>query len=367
MTVDTRGLAWLLSYQCGVLSRQQASRLGMTDGSVRHRIRPGGPWQRLLPGVYLTATGQPSWEQLQVSALLFAGADSLITGPAALLNYKILRAVPRLIDVLVPLHRERTSPGFLAVHRTRRMPRETICDGPVRYAPPARAVADTVRAMTGTGTARAGTARAGTAAAGTAWAGTAWAGTAAAGTAWAGMARAGTAWAGTARGDLAGVRAVVAGAVQQGRCTIAELAAELQAGPVRGSATLRSVLAEVLDGVRSPAEADLRALIRASDLPEPLYNPKLYLPGGIFLAEPDAWWPHHGVAAEVDSREWHLSPADWEATMARHARMSAAGIIALHFSPRQQRERPAEVIGTIAGALRTGRPLPAVITRAAAA
>lgn len=317
MTVDVRGMTWLLAYQHGVLSREQASRLGMTDGSIRHRIRRDGPWQRLLPGVYLTATGHPTWEQLQVAALLFAGADSLITGPAALLNYKIAKVTPDLVDVLVPLSRERTSPGFVVVHRTRRMPTEEVCDGPVRYAPAARAVADTVR------------------------------------------------W--TPDKDLAATRAVVAGAVQQGRCRISDLAAELRAGPIRGSATLRTVLAEVIDGIRSPAEADLRALIRASGLPQPLYNPKLYLPDGTFLAQPDAWWPDHGVAAEVDSREWHLLPADWENTMARSARMAAAGIVVLHFSPRQQRDDPADVIGKIAGALKAGRPLPAITTRPLAA
>jgi hypothetical protein len=222
-----------------------------------------------------------------------------------------------VVDVLVPAASKRSDSGFVAVHRTWRIPKEVICDGPIRYAPPGRAVADTVRAL--------------------------------------------------AVSDLAGVRAVVAGAVQQGRCTIADLAAELQSGPVRGSATLRAVLAEVIDGIRSPAEADLRALIRSSGLPQPLYNPKLYLPGGAFLAQPDAWWPDFGVAAEVDSREWHLSPADWEDTMARHARMSSAGIVVLHFSPRQQRDQPGEVIGTIASALHSGRPLPAITTRPVAA
>jgi hypothetical protein len=317
MTLDERALAWLMAYQHGVLSREQATGCGITDGGLRHRIRTGGPWQRALPGVYLTSTGQPTWEQRQVAALLFAGADSLVTGPAALWNYRLAKAAPRVVDVLIPLERQRTSPGFVVVHRTRRMPSEAICDGPVRYAPAERAVADTVRGMAGA--------------------------------------------------DLADVRAVVAGAVQQRQCTVADLVAELQAGPVRGSAALRAVLAEVIDGIRSPAEADLRVLITRSGLPQPLYNPRLYLTDGTFLAQPDAWWPDHGVAAEVDSREWHLSPADWEATMARHARMSAAGVVVLHFSPRQQREQPAEVIGTIASALRTGRPLPAIATRPLAA
>ena len=317
MVLDDRALAWTLGYQQGVLSRSQTLAGGLTRNTLQHRLRPGGPWQRLLPGVYLTATGQPAREQLLIASLLYAGPDGLITGPSALANYRIRGPQTRLVHVLVPATSKRSDSGFVIVHRTWRMPNEAICDGPVRYAPAERAVADTVRGMGGK--------------------------------------------------DLADVRAVVAGAVQQHQCTVADLVAELQAGPVRGSAALRAVLAEVIDGIRSPAEADLRALITRSRLPQPLYNPRLYLTGGTFLAQPDAWWPDHGEAAEVDSREWHLSPADWEATMARHARMSAAGVDVLHFSPRQQREQPAEVIDTIADALRAGRPLPAITTRALAA
>jgi hypothetical protein len=66
------------------------------------------------------------------------------------------------------------------------------------------------------------------------------------------------------------------------------------------------------------------------------------------------------VVAEVDSREWHLSPADWEQTMARHARLIAAGLRVQHFSPHQIRTEPAVVVEAIRGALATGRPVPGV-------
>lgn len=65
--------------------------------------------------------------------------------------------------------------------------------------------------------------------------------------------------------------------------------ARMPVGPTRESGRLRAVLDEVADGVRSAAEADLRLLIKRSGLPEPLYNPDLYL-GSMFLARPDAWW-----------------------------------------------------------------------------
>jgi hypothetical protein len=157
--------------------------------------------------------------------------------------------------------------------------------------------------------------------------------------------------------DLRDVRAVVADAVQLGRCSLGELAGELSGGPVRGSAMFRSALAEVADGIRSTAEADLHDLIKAARLPVPLFNPSLFL-DDVFLGKPDAWWPRAGVAAEVDSRAWHLSPEDWDRTRHRHTLMGAAGIIPLHFSPRDLRTKPALVAGQIRDALTRGLDRP---------
>ena len=82
----------------------------------------------------------------------------------------------------------------------------------------------------------------------------------------------------------------------------------------------------------------------------------------------DAWWPDAGVAAEVDSREWHLSPQSWEETMRRHARLTALGILVLHFSPRQVRGEPKEVVAAIRSALgsRAGQGLADIQARPAA-
>lgn len=57
-------------------------------------------------------------------------------------------------------------------------------------------------------------------------------------------------------------------------------------------------------------ESDARHLLRDAGIPDPLWNQNLYLPDGTFLARPDAHWPYAGVALEIDSREWHLSPAN---------------------------------------------------------
>ena len=160
----------------------------------------------------------------------------------------------------------------------------------------------------------------------------------------------------TVRGlrDLSEVRAVVADAVQRGRVTVGELAGELEGGPARGSARYRRVLAEVADGVRSAAEGDLHDLVGRERLPEPMYNPSLYA-GEEFIAVPDAWWPEAGVAGEIDSRQWHLSPSDWERTLARGTRMSARGIIVLRFPPRRVRTEGRIVAAEIRSALEAGR------------
>ena len=101
-------------------------------------------------------------------------------------------------------------------------------------------------------------------------------------------------------------------------------------------------------------------------MPQPLFNPKLILDGAL-LAMPDAWWPDRALVVEIDSREWHLSPDDWESTMARDARLRAVGIRVIHVTPRQVRREPQRVLATIADALRTGAPITGLITIPAAA
>ena len=158
----------------------------------------------------------------------------------------------------------------------------------------------------------------------------------------------------TALRYLGEVRALVADSVQRRWCRVAELADELRRGPVTGSAHLRQVLAEVADGIRSSAEADFRDLVKRAGLPMPMFNARLCV-GKAVVAVADAWWPEAAVAAEVDSREWHLSPGDWERTLRRHARLTAHGILVLHFTPKQIRAEPAAVAAAIRAALDAAR------------
>ena len=126
---------------------------------------------------------------------------------------------------------------------------------------------------------------------------------------------------------------------------------------------LRRALAEVADGVRSISEGDFRELVKRAGLPMPMFNARLYC-GDVLLAVADAWWPDAGVVAEVDSREWHLSPEDWQRTLDRHARMTAQGLLVLHFTPQQIRNEPVKVVSTLRAALGARQPAAQLRVRA---
>ena len=303
---DLERLGRVLQAQYQVVTRGQALLCGMPESTLDRYIAPGGRWQRLLPGVYLTVTGTATQDQREMAALLYAGPRSLITGPAAVRRHRLHSAGPDVVDVLIPWAGKRQSTGFVRVHRTRRMPERIYVTGPIRFTKPARAVADTARSLT--------------------------------------------------RFD--DVRQVVCDAVQRRACTVAELTEELQAGPARGATLFREALAEIGDGVRSVAEADARLLILRSDLPRPMFNARLYDADGIFIATVDAWWQEAGVAAEVDSRAYHLGAEDQDRTTERHDRLVAHGILVLHFPPTRLKTDAQGVLSDLRSAIAKGQGRP---------
>jgi hypothetical protein len=306
-SLDQQRLTALLRCQNLVISRRQALACGLTEIALQYRIRAGGPWQRLLPGVYLATVSPASAEQREIAALLYAGPRSVLTGLAALRRNGLRAAAPSVIDVVMPADAKRQSVGFVRVQRSTRMPADVCVRGEARFVLPARAVADAARRMRST----------------------------------------------------RDVRALVAGAVQEQWCSVEQLNTELEQGPAAGSAPLRAALAEVQAGVRSAPEGDLRALIQRGKIPPPVYNARIY-DGLELVAVVDAWWEEAGVAAEVDSREYHYSVDDWQRTMARHDRLVAHGVLLLHFTPKQIRTEPEEVAAQIRAALASGQQRPRI-------
>ena len=309
---DRQRLARLLRLQYNVVARSQALECGLTRGAITHRLRPGGPWHQVLPGVYLAVTGTATADQRDIAALLYAGPQSVITGPVAVRRHNIRCAGLNVLDVLVPADTRRKSTGFVQIQRTTRMPGDLYTIGPIRFTSLARAVADAARGMT----------------------------------------------------RFSDVQALVCEAVQRGRCTLEELVQELDQGPSSGRRWYRMALAEVSEGIRSAAEAQLKNLIDRSDLERPVYNADLYTLDGIFLGRPDAWFESAGVAGEVDSREYHMGAKDYEETTRRHNRMEAAGIHVLHWLPSTIRAEPHRVLADLRSAIAAGNKRPPLPIRA---
>src|SRR5262249_42883912 len=103
---DHTALAKTLDAQQLVISRAQVLACGLTVGALRPRIRPGGPWRMVLPGVYVVNASAPTVPQREVAAMLYAGDGSMITGIAALWRHGIRHPISDTIDVLVPAQRK---------------------------------------------------------------------------------------------------------------------------------------------------------------------------------------------------------------------------------------------------------------------
>lgn len=303
-------LAALLRGQDGLLSREQAL-AALSPSALRHRLRPGGPWRRVLPAVYAAQTGPLLRRQQLRAALLHGGPDALLTAATAA-ELHGLRAAPRdlRVHLLLPhARRLRPVPQLVLTRSTRAAPSVRVAGLP--SVPLARAVVDACRPLR----------------------------------------------------SLDDVRALVAESVQRGFTDVAALRDELEAGHSAGSLLVRRVLQEVADGVRSAPEARLRLLLRGSRVvPPALWNCRLLLHGR-WLADPDGYWHDAGLVVECDSQEWHLSPRDWRQTLQRHSRMTAAGLQVLHVTPQELRSAPARVLAQIEAAyltaLRSG-PVPGI-------
>ena len=299
---DVARLRRILQTQHQVITREQALGCGMPHATVSRRVAADGPWQKVLPGTYVTVTGRPTLEQRHVAALLYGGPDSVITGPAAIRLHRLRSPGPDTIDLLVPSTIKRQSVEFVRVHRTQRMP-PCYRRGPIRFARAARAVADAAHGFAA----------------------------------------------------LDDVRAVVAEAVQKQACSIAEIGLELVEGAVRDSRHLRAALAEVRDGIRSVAEARFRQRVQRSDLPQPIFNAFLRAADGSDIGEVDAWWADAGVSVEIDSQEYHFYREGWLRTDAKRSRLLKHGIFPHNIAPARVDNDWAGIYDELKSSIRAGR------------
>jgi predicted transcriptional regulator of viral defense system len=317
MSLRTRQLLeavdWVASDQDGLITAAQVDEIGIPRSTLSRRIRTGGQWRRVLPGVYLVSEGPMSIHQRERAALLFAGADGVLSGTSGLRRrgVEFLPVDPAESDVLVaiPSSQHRKSAGFVIVERTQRPPQATSVGGaPVASA--ARCTVDAARRLT----------------------------------------------------DRRATRAMTFEVIQRGLASIAEIDHERRHAQRRGTALLTDTLAEARAGVRSAPEAELRQFALASSLPLMWWNPTLWTPDGEFVAMPDALVVESLTVVEVQSRKYHdATDEQFESTLQRTSRLERHGLVVVQVVPGAMRRNPNETLRQIADgytqSLTRSRPL----------
>jgi hypothetical protein len=289
-------LGTLLDRQHQVISRRQLLTAGVDDVTTYRKIR-SGQWRKLLPGVVLVVADSLGTEQKRVAAGLYGGEQSQITGLGALHWYGFRQApVTDKIHLLVPHATRRRSAGFVVVQRTLALDRAERDADLYRLVSPARAVVDACRSLT----------------------------------------------------ELRDVRAIVAEAVQARHTSALTIDEEIRRAARSRTGLARQALTEVIAGVRSAPEAELRDITgRSSLLPEILWNPTLTTLDGRPLPTPDGWIDDVGIALEVDSAEYHSKDEGWTTTLDRHNSLARYDVQVLHLTPSQIRAAPRAVLATI--------------------
>lgn len=313
--IDRQRLADLLPAGHAVATHAELRGVGLPQSTITNRIRPDGPWQRLLPGVVLAHRGTPTRYEKRLGALKYGGEGALLTGVDALAEMNVRTATRLLssrIHLLIPHASQRSSHGFAVVTRTRKLP-EPVLRRELPCAPLARALVDACRRLE----------------------------------------------------RLDDVRELVADVVQHHGCDPKAIAAEVKAAQRQRTALTRAVLREIAAGIRSVAEAKLREAMRRRGVPEPEWNCSLTTYDGDFVASPDAYWRDFGVALELDSMAWHLSPESYVRTQQRQRMLVVHNVDVLPVAPADVIADPDSLCDEILQKLRNahGRRLPELLVR----
>jgi hypothetical protein len=296
-----------------VLTAVQLRSHGISPAELAGQCRPGGPWQQLLPGVYVLHPGPPTSEERLHAVLTYAAretttrpavpsqpgaeqphrpvyADAVITGLAALTLHGFTSSPPlpalARIDVLVPRLRRLRATGFARVLRTAHLPvPEQVTGLPV--APVPRALADAVADLN----------------------------------------------------DAGVVRRLLTEAVRGGHCDPASVVRELTQAKLLSRPHVVDAVDSLLAEGRAIAEDRLYRMVREYGLPDPVWNVDLRLPGGPHLGGLDAFWPEHSVAVELDTRAPRQDEdAMWSEYVRKREHLERLGITVVHITPRKLRE-----------------------------
>ncbi|MFK0235973.1 hypothetical protein [Streptomyces vinaceus] len=294
-------LAHLTGSSPRVMSLTQLREHGVSASEAAER-----PWQEILPGVFLLHPGAATSEERLHAALLYAGrrgGEAMITGLAALALYRFGSAPALLaltqIDVLVPHTRRLRSVDAVRIVRTHTPPRPQQVTG-LPVAPVARALADAVGRLSDAGT----------------------------------------------------VRRLLSEAVRSGHCEPAAVVRELTVARLLNRPHVVDAVESLLAEGRAIAEDRLYQLVRGYELPEPVWNVDLRLPGGPHLGGVDAYWPDQAVAVEIDTRAPRQGEDEqFSEAVRKRETLERLGVTVVYITPRKLRDWPEQQAAVVRTAL----------------
>ena len=292
-----------------VVTTQELRRAGL-DPDIARRAVGAGAWTQLFPHTWLRTTGPAQRAHLVTAALGLAGPGAVLTGADGCAAIG-LRDIPRQpsVAVLLPAHvRRAPRPGITWLHTQE--PVTAQRHGAHHVAEPERAILDAARLS----------------------------------------------------GSLRDVRALLCEGVRDGWTSVDAQRAALLDGPRRHRRLAHSALDSIAEGARSAPECELADALRpavAAGRLAVLLNPQVLIDGALVCC-PDAYIVGSALGVELDSKRHHGGEQDFEATLRRHDRAAAYGLMLLHVTPQTLRRGPgayrelvcAAVEARLAGGLR---------------
>ncbi|MCL8014807.1 hypothetical protein [Streptomyces sp. AS02] len=320
--LSPRPLRHLSEVHRRVMTTAQLKSHGVPAAETNEQCRPGGPWQQILPGVFLLHPGPPTSEERLHAVLMYAARErsagvpaqpnageghsplypeAVITGLAALTLHGFSATPPLTaldtIDVLVPRMRRLRSTGCVRILRTAALPAPQQVTG-LPVAPVPRALADAVAELT----------------------------------------------------DASAVRRLLTEAVRGGHCEPASVVRELNQAKLLSRPHVVDAVDSLLAEGRAIAEDRLYEMVHVYGLPDPVWNVDLRLPGGPHLGGLDAYWPEQAVAVELDTRApRHDEDALWSEYARKREHLERLGITVVYITPKKLRdamEQQAAVVRT---------------------
>ncbi|GAB3489814.1 hypothetical protein [Nocardiopsis coralliicola] len=262
----------LAESQHGVVSRDQARSLGVSQGAIDRCLRSRG-WTRIRPAIYHVREGPPPLAARAKALQLFYGPRAVAVGPTAARLWGLQGQIAGSAaeDVHLALSGRTSTAAGLRLHNWDIPPGEIAVRRGIRLSSPGRTLRDT-----------------------------------------------------GVLGDRFSAVSTIDSALHQGLVAAEDLPALLAANTGRpGSRRTRAWWDEADGRAESTFETRLRLLCRDHGVaPEELQYP-VYGPGGTLAGRADLAWPSWGVVAEADGAGPHALPAALFADRGRQNRIAA--------------------------------------------